>query len=186
MSRKIKNLKNMRFGKLLVIELSSKKKSWTMWKCICDCGNIHITYSTHLVRGNVKSCGCDMIKKGPNHVNWTGYGEISGRRWNDIRRMNFSGKRRDRIHLSFTIDIKYAWELFLRQNRKCALSGMNLYFGKSFTASLDRIDNNKGYDEGNVQWIHKDINRMKNIYNQEYFINICEQVYFYTRGIINE
>lgn len=44
------------------------------------------------------------------------------------------------------------------------------------TASLDRIQNDKGYIEGNVQWVHKDINRMKNIFEQNYFIDICKKI----------
>lgn len=44
------------------------------------------------------------------------------------------------------------------------------------TASLDRIDSSKGYIKGNIQWVHKDINKMKNNYNQAYFINLCALV----------
>ena len=36
--------------------------------------------------------------------------------------------------------------------------------------SLDRIDSSKGYEENNVQWVHKDINLMKNKYDNKYFI----------------
>lgn len=39
--------------------------------------------------------------------------------------------------------------------------------------SLDRIDSNKGYVEGNVQWVHKDVNMMKQSYSNERFIGIC-------------
>jgi hypothetical protein len=44
------------------------------------------------------------------------------------------------------------------------------------TASLDRIDSNKDYVEGNIQWVHKHLNLMKNILSQEYFINLCNKV----------
>lgn len=29
----------------------------------------------------------------------------------------------------------------------------------------------------NIQWVHKDINKMKLDHSQEYFINICKMVY---------
>jgi len=48
-----------------------------------------------------------------------------------------------------------------------------------WTASLDRIDNNKGYIKGNVQWVLKDINKMKNIHTQDYFIELCKLVWEY-------
>mgnify|MGYP007044016634 CR=1 FL=1 len=44
------------------------------------------------------------------------------------------------------------------------------------TASLDRIDSSKGYIEGNVQWVHKDINWMKQDFNEEYFIFLCSEI----------
>jgi archaellum component FlaC len=42
--------------------------------------------------------------------------------------------------------------------------------------SLDRIDSKLGYIEGNVQWLHKDVNYMKQEYSQEYYIDICKKV----------
>ena len=84
--------------------------------------------------------------------------------------------------MEFTITIDYAWELFIKQNRKCALTKMPLELFKVIhrklqgSASLDRIDSSKGYIKGNVQWVHKDINWMKNNYNQPYFIKLCKKV----------
>jgi len=82
--------------------------------------------------------------------------------------------------LPFSITIEYAWDLFLKQNRKCAMSGMEINFaatGKDkFTASLDRIDSNEGYVDGNVQWVHKDINWMKNTFSQQHFVDMCKKV----------
>ena len=61
------------------------------------------------------------------------------------------------------------------------MSGLDISFGESnydvTTASLDRIDSGKGYIVGNVQWLHKDINKMKLHHNQEYFIKLCKMVY---------
>lgn len=77
-----------------------------------------------------------------------------------------------------TISIEYAWNLFLEQNRKCALSGQDIFIGdKQYgTASIDRIDSSRGYEEGNIQWVHKDINFMKRTYSMDYFIEMCKMV----------
>ena len=80
-----------------------------------------------------------------------------------------------------TVTMEQAWELFEKQNRKCALSGLPLNFPKDRnphggTASLDRIDSNGNYTLDNVQWVHKDINRLKNSFDQDYFINLCKLV----------
>jgi hypothetical protein len=74
--------------------------------------------------------------------------------------------------------------LFLKQDRKCKLSGIEIKFHpeekrikqSQQTASLDRIDNTKGYIEGNIQWLHKDINNMKWNFNESTFINYCCQI----------
>jgi len=42
--------------------------------------------------------------------------------------------------------------------------------------SLDRIDNNKGYIKRNIQLVHKDVNFMKYVHVQKYFIKMCKLV----------
>lgn len=107
---------------------------------------------------------------------WKGYGEISSSKWGGYKK---SAKERG---LSFNIDMEYAWNIFVKQGRKCALSGVTLTFPtrqskqSSATASLDRIDSSKGYIEGNVQWVHKDVNFMKRCISNEQFIEFCFNV----------
>jgi hypothetical protein len=48
--------------------------------------------------------------------------------------------------------------------------------GRVWTASVDRIDSSKDYVEGNVQWLHKDINRMKWDLDTDKFIELCKLV----------
>ena len=59
-------------------------------------------------------------------------------------------------------------KILIQQNYKCSLSGVDLFFHKkgrknrsTGTISLDRIDSSKGYIKGNVQWVHKTINKIK-------------------------
>lgn len=57
-----KDLIGKRFGKLVVIEDSNKRKNNNViWKCQCDCGNLTNANASDLVKGSIKSCGC--IKK---------------------------------------------------------------------------------------------------------------------------
>lgn len=124
----------------------------------------------------------DSISKEKNrNTRWKGCGEISGNFWNHVIRVSQASKKRK--SMDFSITIEYAWDLFLKQDRKCALSGLFLkipYLDKQNkrigNASLDRIDSSLGYIEGNVQWVHKDINMMKRIYSQDYFIEMCTLV----------
>lgn len=56
------------------------------------------------------------------------------------------------------ITIEQVYEMYLKQNKKCALSGLNIGFldsGKSgSTCSIDRIDSSKEYVLDNIQLVH--------------------------------
>lgn len=179
--RKYIDLTGKKFGNLLVTGIHSRdRNNHIRWGCLCDCGSDYDVLGTHLRRGNITHCGCNR-PRGNKYKNWRGCGELSGNYWDNVKRSANGNKgRRNPVELSITI--RYAWMLFLRQNKKCALSGISMKMAevttnmKSQTASIDRIDSGKGYIEGNVQWVHKDINKMKNTFNQEYFINMCERV----------
>ena len=43
-------------------------------------------------------------------------------------------------------------------------------------AYLDRRDNTRGYEADNVQWVHRDINRMKSDFAEDYFRRLCAAV----------
>jgi hypothetical protein len=71
------------------------------------------------------------------------------------------------------------WEMYLKQNKVCALSGMEIGWsevGSIHTASLDRIDSSLGYTLDNTQLVHKDINMMKQAFDQDYFVELCKKV----------
>lgn len=167
-----------RVGKLVLLERTVdfvKNRRVSSWLCKCDCGKIKKIRTTLLLRKDrgARSCGCAHRKR---------YGEISGSYWH---RAKAGAKNRN---IEFNITIKDAWDLFLKQNRKCALSNVDLVFGKITTASLDRIDSSKGYHLDNIQWIHKHINNMKLDFSEDEFIYFCRKIAGHTlnRVIINE
>ena len=54
-----KDITNQRFGKLIALEPTQERKHGSVvWKCQCDCGNIHYTTAELLLRGTTQSCGC--------------------------------------------------------------------------------------------------------------------------------
>lgn len=96
-------------------------------------------------------------------------GDISKYYWTRIQR---GAKSRN---IEFNITPEYVWNLWIEQNSRCKLTGIELNHKTIYevTASLDRVDSTKGYIEGNVQWIHKKINFCKNSLSDDEFINIC-------------
>lgn len=153
-----------------------RRNNATYWECLCDCGNtINVATSTISQRG-IKSCGCKTYSasniKYPNNTNIPTYLFTRAKRGAELRSILFD----------ITIqDIALLWD---KQDGKCALSGMTLYLAPSSrqaikvpsTASLDRIDSSKSYTPDNIQWIHKDINIMKNNFEQDYFIELCRKI----------
>ena len=98
---------------------------------------------------------------------WNGCGDITGAYWGIIK---FQASKR---HLAFDLKISDAWSLYREQEGICVHSGMPIGFGKDRTASLDRINPAKGYSLSNVQWVHKDINRMKWKLTENDFLRWC-------------
>lgn len=177
------------YGKLKVIKFTGVKETGrscidraSMFECECECGSIKEYIGFELKSGNVKSCGCLVHdKQKEKSPKWTGYKGLSGSSWNRIVRNCKNNRRFKRRNFKFTITKKYIWELFEKQNGKCAISGMDIILDVGSkrelqTASLDRIDSSKGYIEGNVQWVHKDINCMKMDFSEEYFLKLCNTI----------
>jgi hypothetical protein len=123
-----------------------------------------------------KSCICTKHYKW-----WLGYKNIHMSYFNKIKN---ECNRKSR-QLEFNVTIEYLWDLFLRQDGYCAITGYPLQWGKhntiknkatGRTASLDRIDSSQGYTENNIQWVHKDVNLIKYILSQDEFIHWCKLV----------
>lgn len=181
------DLTGTRFGRLTVVEfrgsikVGSQKK--TRWMCICDCGEGKVVFSAHLTKGYTKSCGC--LKYETNHAQgnkshkFKGVGLIPKTLWDRmVSRHRRSGDPKKEVKIS----MEYAWQLFLEQGGRCALSGIELTFPPTYkrnaegTASLDRIDSSRCYEEGNVQWVHKNINQMKSNFEEGVFLEMCRKV----------
>jgi hypothetical protein len=72
------------------------------------------------------------------------------------------------------VSFDYLADLLIEQDFKCALTGWDIHaMDIKNPASLDRIDSNEGYVEGNVQWVYSKVNMMKQRYSQEDFIAVC-------------
>lgn len=183
MPKKI-DLEGQKFGRLLVVNRTSSSRSGSvLWRCLCDCGNEHLASTRHLNRSGrtgknvVRSCGCLITRTGKENPQWRGVGEISGGWWNRVKKSAAGNAMRRSIPLE--VDKEYAWELFLAQDGKCYFTGEPLKISNNRsanTASIDRIDNTMGYVRGNIRWVHKHINIMKNRYTDEYFLSLCRKV----------
>jgi hypothetical protein len=127
----------------------------------------------NLVDDRTYSCGC--YQNGSRNHSWSGSkdGKVCGSRFYKIKEQALKRNKQ------FDLDIEYLAWLLAEQDYKCKYTGITLTScsaEQGSTASLDRIDSSKGYVEGNVQWVHKDINKMKLDFSEERFIELCKAV----------
>jgi len=158
------------------------------WKCSVCAHEWQTAIANRAYGSNCPNCH-KLKMRGNKNPLWSGHGEISGRMWHNIKLESTEARRSRRYKshkaLPFEITIEYAWELFLKQDRRCSISGELLtMWGKingkyTGTASLDRIDSSKGYIEGNVQWVDKKLQHIKRNMKDEDFIAICKKIAAY-------
>lgn len=157
-----------------------RKGTHTMCNCKCVCGVIKNVYYTHMKSG--KSLGCVTCAKptGKNSPYFKGVEDISADWWRSHVYRGSTKRYKNRRGIEVSITKEQAWSKYLEQNKCCALTGLPIEFplvnSAHGTASLDRIDSSGDYTIDNVQWVHKDINLMKNKLSQERFVELCKQV----------
>lgn len=169
---------------LTILGPKREYKNNTYYQVQCDCGHIYYTGSSKLStlksgRGLPYCPACYSIDKKSHKRNTMFSEHISQTVFNHIH------KQAILRGIKFDLTPQYLEDLLQKQSFKCALSGIPLTLSlnlhtkedrKKHTASLDRINSNVGYVEGNIQWVHKDINYMKCDFTQEEFIEYCNKV----------
>lgn len=139
------------------------------YSCRCKCGVEKPVLCYNLIKEKTTRCyECSTVDKiGSGNPFWKGTSVISSSRFTRMKRQ---AKERG---IEFLLEIQDFEDKLLDQNYICALTGMEL---TKETWSLDRIDSSKPYEVGNIQWVHKDINIMKNKFEEDYFIEMCKKV----------
>lgn len=150
---KFRDLTGQRFSRLVALEYVGRGRSReSLWRCACDCGNETTVPTSALTSGNTTSCGCFgrerrlavVTKHGgcppegstPEYRTWAGIIQRCTNPKNPAY-PNYGGR-------GITVDPRWvtSFAVFL------AVVGPKPFPG----AELDRIDNARGYEPGNVKW----------------------------------
>lgn len=145
------------------------------WDVLCACGKVYNVIGFRL-KGKKALMSCRECANRAKQLN----GQLSH---HYLRRLQISASKRG-IYFDLGVTKEYLLGLLSAQNKRCAMSGLDIGFAASVhgekhgesTASLDRVDNAKGYEVGNVQWLHKDVNRLKGTFDQARVIELARAI----------
>jgi hypothetical protein len=147
------DLSGTRFGRWRVIGRSALSEK-LLWYCICDCGTERDVDGRSLRRGASRSCGCLSDERSTVHADSS---TPEYQAWVDAR-----ARCHDPQHHNYPnygargIQMWPAW----REDYSAWLE----HVGRrpSTDHQIDRIDNNLGYQPGNLRWV----SRIENVNNR--------------------
>lgn len=148
MGMPMRDLANMRFGRLTAQWPAGKSGKIVVWLCSCDCGNLRLIVSGNLKPNRTQSCGC--LARELSSERWTRHGHARGirspeyrsfrsarQRCNDTNAINYNNYGGRGIQFKFQ-----SFEEFLSTlGRK-----------PSSQHTVERINNDGNYEPGNVRW----------------------------------
>lgn len=137
-----KNLVGRTFGHWLVVRRLQNIGSSTIWECRCSCGTIKPVRASHLASTASTCCGCVKPAK-RTHGFAKGKFSRKYKAWRQIRARCLNPNHKNAAIYSGLLCA--AWNSFEQFNKDVPDPPSELH-------TIERKDNSKGYEPGNVTW----------------------------------
>ncbi len=129
------DITGQRFGRLVVTKMLPKARC----ECLCDCGNVTTPLHSDVRHGKTKSCGCTVshhgMKHTPEYSVWTSM----------LQRCENPNNKDYHYYGERGITVCPEWHDF-------AVFIADMGVRPSGCQTIDRIDNDKGYELSNCRW----------------------------------
>ena len=147
------------------------KRGRAFVKCKCSCGQEEMVSCHHLVKGRSTRCKkCNYsLRETSDNPHWKGVGTTPQ---SILTKTSSSAMRSNR---PFDVTTSYVNDLYENSGQTCFFTGMNISH-EDDTARLVELDKDKGYIEGNVAWVHRDIAPTLQRTSPNEFIRMCTEV----------
>ena len=151
------DLSGRQYGRLTVLSFSERdSRGKDKWLCQCQCGAEKVVRGDHLKSGRSQSCGCLSREKAVETARTTGK-KNTKHGGTDTKLYSHWHKMKDRClnpnHIAYKsyggrgIAICQSWANSFEDFRSWALAN-----GYKPGLTLDRINNDKGYEPNNCRW----------------------------------
>jgi hypothetical protein len=137
-----------RCSRLLVLSRAANESTLAAWLCRCDCGTLTTVSGKSLRRHNTTSCGCAQREIARTANRTHGYARTKEyRAWTKLKHRCLSPEDRGyRNYGGRGISVAAEWAH--------DFGAFIAHIGPAPSArmSVERIDNERGYEPGNVKW----------------------------------
>lgn len=181
------DLVGIQVGKLEVLGFVGRARHGSdKWMCRCDCGNTSIVHGTSLRTCKTKSCGCirkeTAFRMGSQRNKLKTVPGTAAKNAVLIQYKSGANKR----GLCWSLTDPQALALFEGACEYCGNGPSNIktskkYIGNFVYNGIDRLDNSRGYEEGNVVSCCITCNKLKMNRKTEEFFESIKRIYEFSR-----
>ena len=144
------DITGQRYGKLVAVCVSQvDHRQRTHWEGACDCGSTTVVRLSDLRRGTTQSCGCLRVEAGKRNRVHGGKGTRLYHIWRAMKgrchNPNATGYER---YGAKGIAVCDEW-----RSDFAAFQQWSFAHGYADDLTLDRVDNDRGYEPGNCRWV---------------------------------